>query len=124
MSKTNDVKNALCNAVEGATGKPCFYERAELSTAYPYSVLEFQRLSDTEGVERYTLEVNVWDKYATYSRVNAIADALERELDKTVLNIDTAVITVHKDGRQIVDDEDKAIRRIRLQMELIIISKE
>lgn len=122
--RTNEVRDVILAVITASSERPSFYEQAELSADYPYSVFDMRRMTATEGIERYALEVNVWDKYKTYSRVDYIADAIERDMDKTVLMINSAVLTMHKDSRQIIEDEDKNIRRIRLQMELIIVAKE
>lgn len=95
-----------------------YYSEAPKNAAYPYSVFDVDIISK-EG-ERYSaiLEINIWDKNEYYSRAEEEADRMERLVDGEVSLSDDVLFYCYTDSRQHVLDDDKQIKRIRMQFSL------
>lgn len=96
------------------------YKRADKNMLYPYLVYEARRLSSENGIDKYVLEVNAWDKKETEARIAAMMDQLERHIDGLKKYDKNTALIIHKGPREGIDDEDKSIKRIREQFELVV----
>ena len=112
------LKTTVQTMLESGTDIPVFYERAEKDARYPYFVFECRRLSESNGVEKYVLEVNGWDQALTSSRIETKMDDLEVAIHALKHSNTDRVIIIYKGSRGPVDDEDKSIRRCREQFEM------
>ena len=115
---SSDLKREL----EALTG--AYYEEAPAGAEYPYMVFSAQRLSDDDGKQIYSLEINVWDQHEYYSRVERIMDTLEKKLHRCNYMTDKFLIRIFRGRMQNVPDQDKTIKRIREQFELQVFEKE
>lgn len=91
--------------------------------AYPYAVFELDRI-DSDSGDTYALEINVWDCYKSYNRVDSIAHALEHKLKGYVGNNPYRTFIIHKGTMKHILDEDKAIKRTQLQLTVMSYEKE
>ena len=80
--KTAELRDTLKALFETLTKRKAYYLEAPQGAEYPYIVFEPSRVTSESGIDKYDLEVNIWDSYATVSRIDAIMDTLESEIDK------------------------------------------
>lgn len=88
-------------------------DEAPEGASYPYGVFEVTD-SNAEDFPRVGfLEVNIWDYYSTWSRVDSILDKLEITLYNQYFNDEHVAFRCFKGERQHVSDEDKNVKRVR-----------
>lgn len=116
------MSQSLKQVIEELTG--AYYEEAPEGIAYPYAVFSMRRISESDGRQSYSLEINAWDQYAYYSRVENMMDALEKKLHQTNRLTEEYLIRIFKGARQNVPDQDKSIKRVREQFELYVYERE
>lgn len=97
-----------------------YYIEAPETATYPYAVFEVRKTVVRDGIANYNLEINVWDKYKSWSRCETIADRIENALDREVIMTDTFNGRLYDGYKQHVDDPDKQIKRIQVTMDMII----
>lgn len=103
-----DVVDELLNEIVDV-----YSEEADEDANYPYAVTEISLVSP-EVVNRYELEINVWDKYKTMSRANILMDKIEEKLDREVIRKENSTLYFARGNtRGKVADEDKTIKRVR-----------
>ncbi|MBQ0112229.1 MAG: hypothetical protein KBT03_03775 [Bacteroidales bacterium] len=95
-----------------------YYSEAPVDATYPYNVFDIEVTSKNDNKYNAILEVNVWDKNKYYSRAEAEADKIEHLLDGAISLSDDVLFYCFDGSRQHVLDEDKQIKRIRMQFEL------
>lgn len=93
-----------------------YHLEAPESAVYPYAVHEERKVTQN-STEIYTVEINVWDKYKTYSRVEKLADEIEKALDREYISKSGVFIVLHANYKQNVDDPDKQIKRMQVVMD-------
>ena len=101
-----------------------YYLEAPEAAQYPYKVFEVIRANEREGVQTYTLEVNVWDQHKHYFRAETLMDELERKLHRCNHTTDAFLIRIFRGQRQNVTDPDKSIKRVREQFEMQVYLRE
>lgn len=116
------MSQSLSQVLEELTG--AYYEEAPKDTAYPYAVFSMRRISESDGRQSYSLEINAWDQNAYYSRAENMMDALEKKLHQTNRLTEEYLIRTFKGARQNVPDQDKSIKRVREQFELYVYERE
>jgi len=113
----------LDRELESMTG--AYREEAPEEAEYPYAVFSARRLTEGDGIQMYTLEINVWDQGARYSRAEEMMDSLERKLHRCRHITGTGtLIRIFKGSRQNVRDPDPTIKRIWQQFEMHIYESE
>lgn len=95
-----------------------YYSEAPTNATYPYSVFDITINSKDDNKYSCTLEINVWDKNQYYSRAEELADRTSKLLDGTIKLSDEVLFYCFEGSRDHVLDEDKQIKRIRMQFEL------
>lgn len=113
---------SLEKELEELTG--AYHEEAPGEAVYPYMVFSAKRLSEDEGKQLYTLEVNAWDQYPYYSRAEKLMDCLEKKLHRCNHMADGFLLRIFRGSRQNIPDPDKTIKRVREQFELQVFEKE
>lgn len=113
--------SSLADDIKEITG--AYKDFAHKDAAYPYAVFELDKTGYDSG-DTYILEINVWDSHKTYNRVDSIALALEKKLHGYVGNNQYRSFTVYKGSMKHILDEDKAIKRTRLQLTVTSYEKE
>ncbi len=104
---TADLKAEL----EKLTGG--YKDEAPEEAEYPYSVFSAKRVSEEDGIQTYSLEINVWDQHRYYSRAESEMDKLEQRLRRGNHRTDKMMIFIFMGNRQNIPDPDKSIKRIR-----------
>ena len=117
------MKSYIKEVLMNATGFDAYEMEAPDNANYPYIVFEPRRISVVDYIENFVLEINVWDKNKTYNRVDGITDKIEKALDHEH-NLNKKKLGVfYKGNRQPVLDEDKQIKRVREQFDMIVIER-
>lgn len=116
------MSGVLKRELEALTG--AYYEEAPEGAEYPYMVFSERRLSDSEGKQIFSLEINVWDQSEYYSRAEGMMDALEEKLHRCNHMTDKFLIRIFRGSRQNVPDPDRTIKRVREQFEMQVFVKE
>lgn len=116
------MTSGLKKALEALTG--AYYEEAPEGAGYPYTVFSVRRLTDSEGKQAFSMEVNVWDQHEYYSRAEGMMDGLEEKLHRCNHMAEGSLIRIFRGSRQNVPDPDKTIKRVREQFEVQVYGKE
>lgn len=116
-----DLRDSLTELTSNVTGIQSYFSEAPKEASYPYIVVNYKRLSSDDGIGLYSVELDLWDKYETYSRISLAADLLDKELDRLILDTKTFNARLYKSNRIPVEDQDKQIKRIQdvFQMTLV-----
>lgn len=95
------------------------YRRANDKQKYPYIIFSIKDIGDTKE-----LEINIWDRSSDTTKIETIADNIEK-LDKEIVSNENHCLSLWKNNdRQWIDDEDKDILRINMTFELRYFEKE
>lgn len=116
------MNRKLRKVLEELTG--AYYEDSPENAEYPYAVFSLQKLGEEEGIEKYILEINVWDQHAYCSRAEKMTDDLEKLLHRGIFYTENFLIRIFADRRQNIPDQDKNIKHIREQYEMKVCRKE
>lgn len=112
MTNTIELRN-LIKEVLGDSQYEIFADQAEESAKYPYVVFEISRSSAEIYPFVGYIEVNVWDKYNTYSRADSIMDIVESKLRNQYFENDKVGFRAFDGDRGHLIDTDKSIKRTR-----------
>lgn len=117
-TKTNALKKLVQTKLKTLTTN-VYHEIANEDAMYPHIVFEFRRI-DLGDLSRqdYILEINVWDKQKSSTRVDELADNVESLLQAQNLPQNTILPTFYLIDRQNIPDEDKEIKRRRIQFQI------
>lgn len=113
-SPTVELRNlikATLSEIGNAFG--VYSDEAPEGATYPYVVCEVSRGSADEFPYAGYLEVNAWDRYKTYSRVDDIMDQVEEKLRFQYFDNDMVGFRCFDGERSHIDDTDSAIKRTR-----------
>ena len=111
MANTKLMYDAVDELLNGIID--VYNEEADEEAGYPYAVTEINLVAPGV-VNRYEIEINVWDKYKTMSRANNLMDKIEEKLDKEVIRQENCTLYIARGNtRGKVADEDKTIKRVR-----------
>lgn len=119
-SNTNELRKELTTLLKTVTTN-VYYRKISRPTK-PYIVFTVKELSTTAGRTSCQLEVNCVAK--TPAAVNTMADSVQDIFDGEIDNGTKLMFYAFRGSRQIVEEEDKSIERIRLMIDLYVYSKE
>ena len=119
ITRTNDLKILLKTKLNALTTN-VFFEQATDNALYPHVVFSFREI-DLGDLWRqdYVLEVDVWDKGTSTTRVDELSDEIEDLLQAENLPQENILPTFYKIDRKSILDSDKSIkhRLIRFQIQ-------
>lgn len=99
-----------------------YMDEAPDGAVLPYAVHSLTDFSYEDARDDITLEVDIWDSYANYSRVEQYADQIEAAIvgnGEAVYSSESSVIPqFFRYLRTIVPDTDPKIKRINLKFEI------
>lgn len=102
-----------------------YNDEAPKTAQYPYIVLDSSNLSSNYNPRiDVDLEINIWDSYQNYSRVNNIADIIQKTLDTNSFDSENIVGTFYLNIRKNVIDENKQIKRTYMTFQIELYFKE
>jgi hypothetical protein len=117
MSKTTELRKILNGLFETLITE-VHYDTVDDDAPYPHLQYEVREILYNDGKTVIDLEINIFD-YGTGSRViEELADDLQDLLHKYHFINDKIQFTCYKSTRNIVEEEDKKIRRRRLTFEI------
>lgn len=95
-----------------------YYAEAPDTAQFPYLCFELRLLREESGKYQYILEINAWNKENTVV-LDEIMDTVEKKLNfYKHIDADIQFSIYIGSGRQLVEDVEKSIKRIREQFEL------
>lgn len=119
VTRTNDLKKLIQTKLKTLTTN-VFFEQATDNALYPHAVFSFRQI-DLGDLARqdYILEVDVWDKGTSTTRVDELSDKIEDLLQAKNLPQTNILPTFYKIDRKSILDSDKTIkhRLIRFQIQ-------
>lgn len=118
---TNELKKAIKGAVEDIE---IYVDEAPQSATYPYAVITTRRLTVNDSISQWAVEVDVWDKGKYYSKAEAMADAIEKELDFKPIKSGSNFLCLFKSQRDIIADSDLQIKRVKTQFDMTVYESE
>lgn len=118
-TRTNDLKKLIQTKLKTITTN-VFFEQATDDALYPHAVFGFREI-DLGDLARqdYVLEVDVWDKGTSTTKVDELSDKIEDLLQAQNLPQTNILPTFYKIDRKSLPDSDKSIkhRLIRFQIQ-------
>lgn len=117
MAKTVALRKQLQALLKTVTAN-VHYEIASESAPYPYLVYGLRELAYDYGKTLMDLEVNILDYGTSTAVVEALADELQKALNKYKFINHEIQFSVYLSTRNTVEEEDKKIRRRRLTFEV------
>ena len=119
VTRTNDLKKLIQTKLKTLTTN-VFFETATDDKLYPHVVFDFRTI-DLGDLSRqdYVLEIDVWDKGTSTTRVDELSDKIEDLLQAQNLPQTNILPTFYKIDRKSIYDTDKSIkhRLIRFQIQ-------
>lgn len=118
MSKTNELRKLIVESLKPICDK-VFYENADDENMYPHVVYSFNPV-DLGDLFRddLILNIDVWDKAESASRVEDICDSIESIFNAENLPQEKILPTFFRISRTPVKDEDKTIRHRLLRFQI------
>lgn len=125
-SNTNELRKELAAVIKAAipSGARLHHVNFPKPAVYPYAVYEVRDVSSLDGRTSSTLEIDCVDYSDDAKSVNNMADAVQDALDHEPVNTSKVFFHCYSARRYAVNEEDKMIKRIHLQMDLYHYTKE
>lgn len=117
MSKTEELRRVLKGLFKSIFTE-VHYETVPDTVPYPYLQFELNEILSENGKTVLDLEVNIFDYGNSTSLVETKADNLQALLHKYYFINDKIQFSCYKSNRNIIQEEDKKIRRRRLTFEI------
>ena len=118
MSKTIELRKDIQNIFKSIT-ENVYFRKANRNSLYPHIVYSIEDIYNAK-----VLTIDIWDKYIDTSRIEEIADNLEKIKNIVVNSEFHSFILYYNNDRKWVDDEDKEIQRINLSFQINYYGKE
>ena len=99
-------------------------DNAPESATYPYCVFETRLIGKDDVTSRYVLEINIWDKRDTYNRAETYSKKIDAVLDHAICDFGSGKWRTYTSDKRHVLDEDKRLKRIKMEYELIAVEGE
>jgi hypothetical protein len=118
-TKTNDLKKLIMTQLKTLTSN-VYYEIAADNALYPHIVFSFKMINLGDlWRQDYTLDVDVWDKDQSTTRIDSLCDEIEKLLHMQNLPQTDILPTFYLIDRRSIIDEDKSIkhRLVRFQIQ-------
>lgn len=118
-TKTNDLKKLIMTQLKTLTSN-VYYEIAADNALYPHIVFSFKMINLGDlWRQDYTLDVDVWDKGQSTTRIDSLCDDIEKLLHMQNLPQTDILPTFYLIDRRSILDEDKSIkhRLVRFQIQ-------
>jgi len=117
----NDMRKEIASIIKTATSVNSYYLNRP-ATAYPYIVFDLKEVACIDGQTTYNLEVDVFTK--DIKTTNDHADSIEQAFDHYIGGDSKFFFHSYRARRYDVVEEDKTVKRVHIQMELYVYSKE
>jgi len=116
MSRSNDLRKLVQSQLKTVCDK-VYYRQADSDAMYPHIVFKMRSIN-TGDLSRsdYILQIDVWDKSSSNLRVIDLADEVEDALKSKNLPQSGILPTFYTDNRTDVDDDDKSIKHIQIDI--------
>ena len=95
-----------------------YYGVAPAGAEYPYTVFELKELSSGDGLSLQELEVHVLDYGTESAPAEDTADGIQADLDHFQALTDDFEVSIYKERRQPLYEDDKQIIRRRLTFQV------
>lgn len=127
MSRTAELQHLVQSKItslyhEGTTpvAYAAYADEAPDGAAFPYVVYNINSFAFEDVRDDITLEIDIWDEYPNYSRVELMADNIEAEFTGNAVHNDTATILPQffRYIRTKVPDPNKKLKRVQLKVQI------
>lgn len=118
VTRTNDLKKLIQTKLKTLTTN-VFFEQATDNALYPHIVFDFRTI-DLGDLARqdYILEVDVWDKGTSTTKVDELSDKVEDLLQAKNLPQTNILPTFYKIDRRSIIDTDKSIKHRLIKFQI------
>lgn len=115
--ETNNLRALIRTKLLGRV-PAAHYGVAPASAEYPYAVFELKELSYGDGLSLQELEVHVLDYGTDTAPAEDMADGIQADLDHFQALTEDFEISIYKERRQPLYEDDKQIIRRRLTFQV------
>lgn len=115
--ETNNLRALVRTKLLARTSR-VYYGVAPSSAEYPYTVFELKELSFDDGLSLQELEVGLVDYGTDKEPIENLADGIQADLDHFQDLTDDFEISIYKERRQPLYEDDKQIIRRRLTFQV------
>lgn len=117
-----DLRKIIKTELKKITAR-VFYKDSSATMEYPYVTYRLNRSKD-EYLDLILLTIDIWDKSTDTTRIELMAESIEKALDHTTINTTENMPTFYFENVLDVEDEDKSIERRQLKFSIRNYSKE
>lgn len=114
MSKTLALRGLISEKLQTVPGET-YHRQASKEAAYPYKTYNLDGITYQDSTrDDYDLTVDIWDRSPDTKQVEEIADQIEALFNAANVPDPPIYPTFFRDGRNVIDDPDKALQHIQL----------
>ena len=117
-TKTIELRKDIVKLLK-TTNNNIYCRRADTKAMYPHVVYTIEDIYEAK-----VLNIDIWDKADSTTRIEELADNIENLKDEMVNNENHSFIIYYNEDRKWVDDDDKDIQRINMSFEIRYYGKE
>lgn len=114
MIKMIELRKSLSSFLKGKHPR-VYYEEAPENAVYPYVVYSLSNsINTTTSYEQFVLDVDGWDTpvKGDTTVIETLMDSVDTGInEKTFIINDVYAVTIYRENRLVVRDEDKLIKR-------------
>lgn len=95
-----------------------YFMEAPSSAQYPYIIFDLPNSFSNEDQDIFVFDVDIWDKTDDTTDLETLADKVWENLNNTKIFNDYMQVSIYKDKRLTIRDDDPQIKRRKLIFEL------
>ena len=119
MTRTEAIRKIVQSKITSLR-YTAYADEAPDGAVYPYVVYNINSFSFLDARDDIVLDIDIWDSYPNYSRVEEMADNIEAEFTGDAVYSSTSIVLPQffRYIRTKVPDTDKKIKRINLKVDI------
>lgn len=117
-NKTEEIRKTV-KTLLGESGGKAYHRNAPDNAAFPYKTYKVNtiQLGDEAGRDDGTVTVDIWDYAQSPNKIEKIADEIEKSFNHRHISNDAVLISFYNYIRNLLDDPDRKIQHIQLQIQ-------
>lgn len=88
-----------------------YFMKASDTASFPYIVYDLPQSYSDDDLEVFNLDIDIWDNNADTTEIEVLTDQIWKALDRLYLINGDMQISIYRQSRHTLDDDDPRIRR-------------